>query len=421
MDIGIIGAGAAGLTAAWLLNGNHNVTLFEKQNRLGGHAHTVDVEIDGEMTAIDAGFDFFSQAMWPTFYRLLNILGAPLRRYPVTVTFHDADNRRVYPMPFVRGGRVCWSIFRPDRLSTMLQFRRALRRARPLIAAADTSITVEQFVEGLNLSRSFKDEFFYPLLLAAWCVEMDEFKQFAAYDALKYAVLRETGRFSTFYLTEVTGGTRVYVNALAQALTRDKIKTSADIKLVTRPANRYLVEDAGGAIYEFDHLIVATNAQEACELTRRLDGTEALRRELSEIGYFKGVIAIHGDRRLMPASEKNWSVLNVRHDGAHSSLSVWKRWKSRTPVFKSWVTYEPQPPRPLYFLTTYDHPNINLRYFEAQRSLAALQGRNNLWLAGLYTHDIDSHESAILSAVKVAERLDPQSINLSRLIESGSF
>ncbi|HKE03614.1 MAG TPA: FAD-dependent oxidoreductase, partial [Blastocatellia bacterium] len=154
MDIGIIGAGAAGLTAAWLLNDNHNVTLFEKQNRLGGHAHTVDVEIDGEMTAIDAGFDFFSQAMWPTFYRLLNILGAPLRRYPVTVTFHDADNRRVYPMPFVRGGRVCWSIFRPDRLSTMLQFRRALRRARPLIAAADTSITVEQFVEGLNLSRS---------------------------------------------------------------------------------------------------------------------------------------------------------------------------------------------------------------------------------------------------------------------------
>ncbi|MCI0389640.1 MAG: FAD-dependent oxidoreductase [Acidobacteria bacterium] len=59
MDIGIIGAGAAGLAAAWLLNDNHNVTLFEKQNRLGGHAHTVDFEIDGEMIAIDAGFDFF--------------------------------------------------------------------------------------------------------------------------------------------------------------------------------------------------------------------------------------------------------------------------------------------------------------------------------------------------------------------------
>src|SRR5262249_56867647 len=106
-----------------------------------------------------------------------------------------------------------------------------LRGDRPLIAAADTSIPVEQFVEGLNLSRSFKDEFFYPLLLAAWCVEMDEFKQFAAYDALKYAVLRETGRFSTFYLTEVIGGTRVYVKALAQALTRDKIKTSPALKL----------------------------------------------------------------------------------------------------------------------------------------------------------------------------------------------
>jgi predicted NAD/FAD-binding protein len=421
MDIGIIGAGAAGLTAAWLLNDNHNVTLFEKQNRLGGHAHTVDIEIDGEMIAIDAGFDFFSQAMWPTFHRLLSVLGVPLHKYPVTATLLTTHNRRVYPMPFIRDGKVRWSIFRPARLSTMLQFQRALQCARPLIAAADTSITVEQFVEGLKLGRSFKDEFFYPLLLAAWCVEMDEFKQFAAYDALKYAVLREKGRFSTFYLTEVIGGTRVYINALAQGMTRARIINSADIKSVARPSGRYLVDDASGAVYEFDHLIIATNAREACELIGRLDGTEALRSELSKIEYFKGVIAIHGDRRLMPASEKDWSVLNVRSDGARSSLSVWKKWKSRTPVFKSWITYEPQPPEPLYFSTTYDHPKISLRYFEAQRSLAALQGNNNLWLAGLYTHDIDSHESAILSAVKVAERLDPRSPRLKRLIESRSF
>jgi predicted NAD/FAD-binding protein len=123
----------------------------------------------------------------------------------------------------------------------------------------------------------------------------------------------------------------------------------------------------------------------------------------------------------MPASEKDWSVLNIRHDGARSSLSVWKKWKSRTPVFKSWVTFDPRPPEPLYFSATYEHPKIGLRYFEAQRSLVALQGQNNLWLAGLYTHDVDSHESAILSAVKVAERLDPQSANLKRLIESRSF
>ncbi|MCI0389641.1 MAG: hypothetical protein MOB07_12890 [Acidobacteria bacterium] len=114
--------------------------------------------------------------MWPTFHRLLSVLGVPLHKYPVTATLHTTHNRRVYPMPFIRDGKVCWSIFRPDRLSKMLQFQRALQCAEPLIATADTSITVEQFVEGLKLSRSFKDDFFYPLLLAAWRLEMDEFK-----------------------------------------------------------------------------------------------------------------------------------------------------------------------------------------------------------------------------------------------------
>src|SRR5215813_12185176 len=181
MEIGIIGAGGAGLTAAWLLNENHNVTIFEKENRLGGHAHTVEVELDGKIVPVDSGFDFFARGMWPIFYRLLNILGAPLQEYPVTATLYTTDNRRVYPMPFIRDGKVCWSILKPGTLSTMLQFRRALQCARPLIAAANTSITIEQFTEGLNLSRSFKDEFFYPLLLSIWCVETDEFKQFAAY------------------------------------------------------------------------------------------------------------------------------------------------------------------------------------------------------------------------------------------------
>jgi predicted NAD/FAD-binding protein len=126
---------------------------------------------------------------------------------------------------------------------------------------------------------------------------------------------------------------------------------------------------------------------------------------------------VHGDRRLMPALEKHWSVLNIRHDGVHSALTVAKSWKSEkgTPVFKSWVTYEPRMPEPLYFQATYDHPRVNLNHFQSQKALALLQGRDNLWFAGVYAHDIDCHESAIVSAVKIARRLDPGSRNLRQL------
>jgi predicted NAD/FAD-binding protein len=416
MEIGIIGAGGAGLTAAWLLNDNHNVTIFEKENRLGGHAHTVEVELDGKVVPIDSGFYFFTPAMWPVFSRLLKILGVPVYKYLASATLYTTDNSRVYTMPLIKDGGLNWSIFKPHQLSTMLQFQQALNCAKPIVESANTTITLEQFVESLKLSRSFKDNFFYPLLLAGWCMEMDEFKQFAAYNMLKYVVRRDTGRFSAFYSTEVVGGVRAYVNALAGASTRAKIGLSASIKRITRPADRYLVEDAGGSVYEFDHLVIATNAKEALALIAQLDGAEAARRELSKIEYVKELIAVHGDRRLMPADERFWSVINIRYDGAHSSNSVWKRRAAETPIFKSWVTYETRAPEPLYNLTTYYHPKPTLRYFEAQPALGALQGQNNLWFAGMYTHDVDNHESAILSAVKIAQRLDPRSANLNRLM-----
>jgi predicted NAD/FAD-binding protein len=83
MRIGIIGGGAAGLTTAWLLERDHDVTLFEKDDRLGGHAHTVDIEVDGRPLAVDAGFQFFARSdAYATFNRLLDALDVPRTSYP---------------------------------------------------------------------------------------------------------------------------------------------------------------------------------------------------------------------------------------------------------------------------------------------------------------------------------------------------
>jgi hypothetical protein len=85
----------------------------------------------------------------------------------------------------------------------------------------------------------------------------------------------------------------------------------------------------------------------------------------------------------MPAQEKNWSVVNVRYDGKHASSTVWHPARSKRPVFRGWVTYDEELPSSLYALTTYVHPKVNPRYFQAQKHLLALQGRDHLWLAGL--------------------------------------
>ena len=87
------------------------------------------------------------------------------------------------------------------------------------------------------------------------------------------------------------------------------------------------------------------------------------------------------------------------------------------PIFKSWVTYEQELPQPLYALRTYWHAKINAAYFEAQKGIAQLQGANHLWFAGVYTQDVDSHESALVSALKTARRLAPGSSRLKELTE----
>jgi predicted NAD/FAD-binding protein len=415
LDIAIIGAGGAGLTAAWLLGDAHNVTLYEQESRLGGHAHTVDVELPGELVAVDSGVDFFWPRMWPMFTRLLEVLDVPVRRYAFTATLYATGARRLYQMPLIGAARVHWSTLRPHQLSTMLQFRRALQRARSLVESGDTSVTVAQFVESLDSSRSFKSDFLHPLLLAGWCMEAEDFKQVAAYDPLRYLVLRESRGLGRSFVREVVGGTRAYIRALANTLTRVRIKLTSAIKQVTRPVDRYLVQDANGKAGAFDHMIIATNAREACGLLTRLDGTDDLRRELAGFDYFKTRIAIHGDARLMPPNPRHWSVINVRRDGASSLSTVWKRWSRKTAIFRSGITFETRIPDPLYGEATYHHPRVTPRYFEAQRAVGRLQGRNGLWLAGMYTHDVDCHESAIASAVNIARRLDPASDNLARL------
>src|SRR5215470_5213361 len=113
MRIAIIGAGAAGLTAGWLLNQHHDVTIYEKQNRIGGHAHTVEVEQDGKPVYVESGAEFFSDGMFPTFVALLNNLGVEFQRHPVTASVYATNNRQITVVPPFLNGRTLWSAMRP--------------------------------------------------------------------------------------------------------------------------------------------------------------------------------------------------------------------------------------------------------------------------------------------------------------------
>ncbi len=414
MRIGIIGGGASGLLTAWLLQDHHQVWLFEKEDRLGGHAHTVEVEHNGTAVAIDAAFEFFSESLYPTFARLLRILRVPVHRFPATIALYGMGNGRVHLLPPFRSRPTLRAFLDPGSLVSMLRLRRVVTHAARLVEAGDSSLTIERFLDNLNVSNSYKDRFLYPFLAAGWGVSVEEFRRFSAYNVLKYLVFFQPQNRAEFFWEEIVGGTRAYVEALSNALTKTRIAQPAEICGICRSGGCYVVRLTGGRSFEFEHLVVATNAYEARALLARLDGVAEAQRELGRIEYFKTRIAIHGDKRWMPATRKHWSVLNIRCDSAFPAGTICKPWKSET-VFRSWVTNCGPLPEPVYALHSYYHPKVTPEYFEAQRALAGVQGRRNLWFAGMYTQDIDCHESAVRSAVNVAEQLEPRSANLALL------
>jgi predicted NAD/FAD-binding protein len=268
---------------------------------------------------------------------------------------------------------------------------------------------------GIIASQTVKAEFLWPFFLTQWCVDPAEFKAFSAYNAVKYATRIRGGNTTAPLGISITGGTQAYVKKLAQALTRTTIKISAAITSITRSNEGYVVEKSNGCRTELDHLILATGPHDAQILLNTLLEARERYLELARIECFKTTIAVHSDRRWMPAHEKHWSVVNIRYDGTYASSTIWHPRRSKKPIFRSWVTYDQEIPSSPYAVTTYEHPKVNMQYYQAQKQLLRLQGRDNLWLAGLYMHDIDCHESAVLSAVNIAQKLAPASRNLNKL------
>ncbi len=416
MKVGIIGAGAAGLATAWLLDKDHEIILFERQERIGGHAQTVPISVNGETVPIEAGFEFFNDRMFPYFSHLLKLLGIPVCAYPLSYTF---TSRQGIPfiVPPLHNGNIIWQSLTPSYISTLLQFKYLIHKAHKCISDKDTSITLKNFIEQLHVTRHFKDNFFYPFLAAGWGTSLEDFKTFSAYNVLSWIVKNAPSGLKPILWNDIVFGTTSYITALVQDLTHTHIKLGSAIKHITYTNNSYSIQEENGTTTHVDTLIIATNAHEAIRLLSAIPETEALRSNLATITYFPTTIAIHGDYRFMPLHKSLWSIANIRTTKHYSALTIYKPWKSIKPLFRSWITPDDTYlPEPLYALIKYRHARVDYAYFKAQSVLEEWQGNNQLWLAGLYTTGIDSHESALVSALTIAQQLAPHSQRLHNLI-----
>ncbi|HSW73764.1 MAG TPA: FAD-dependent oxidoreductase [Candidatus Limnocylindria bacterium] len=411
----IVGGGASGLATAYFLENDYEVTLFERRQRLGGHAHTNYFEHEGHIIPVEIGCEFFSRKAFPTFLQLLKILGIATRPCPVNYTFYNAVTNRAVCVPPFRKEGVVWDTLLPGNLINLIQMGYAVHSSRKVIAARDTALTMEQFIDRLWVTDRFKKEFFFPFLAAGWGANPVDFRKFACYNILSWSYVHRMQGLKPYIWEEIVDGVSGYINRIASLSSKTTRYLGTTVERVERTGDGYTLHSSDGRATYCDYLVIATSAYDSQKLLRGVPGMEQVQEKLSKIEYLTAHIALHSDVSVLHPDPKKWSVVNVKYDGSCSRLTVYKRNLGTLPVFRSWVDPQVFVPKNAYIIEPFYHAKPTSAYFAGQKAVKESQGKQNIWFGGLYTHDLDSHESAIVAALKTGQKLAPQAERVRQL------
>lgn len=416
MKIGIIGSGGAGMCAAWLLDEEHEVTLLEKNDYLGGNTHTVRVNINGQEHLVDDGAAWFSPKIYPHLNAFMDLTGVEYDMAPMSLTFHNKLTGNSTCMPPVELQTIYKMFSQRHALPEVLALYKVLNVTSELVKAKNTSITYKEFMQGMSGYTQLKETFLRPLLTALWGSPFSETDGFAMYPMVKYMVSHKPIPFTHYKMKVMRGGCQNYIGTVRAKLNKTGILLKdAVASIMPSEENKMVsVTTSSGKSFEFDHLIIAASAYDTRAILKNSKGFEGAAEILHRFKYYKALLATHSDISLMPPNRSDWSLVNVMSKGTYAASTIWSGKASGTDLFCSYIQ-EGERPQFLHHISEWWLPVETPEFFQTQKQLEPLQGLGKVWFAGDYTHDIGSHEDAIVSAVKAVERVAKTSNRLKAL------
>lgn len=411
MRIAIVGSGIAGMGAAWALQKDHEIVVFEKDSRIGGHSHTVDVDYDGKRIAVDTGFIVYNELNYPNLTALFGELQVPTIPAWMTFGFSSQDGRLEWQGNSIR------SLFAQKRNVLSLSFHRMwldiLRFRRDgltdLHAGRTEGHSLGSYLKANNYSDTFRDNCIIPMGAAIWSSSASEMLAFPAQSFIRFFENHRLFYFDKPAWRTVKGGSREYVRRLVAPFT-NRIRLSTAVAKIERNGETVHITDHRGTVERFDQVILACHSDQALPLLA--DASDAERQTLGPMRYAPNQVYLHRDPSLMPKRKSVWSSWNylARETAAGGAVSV-TYWMNtlqsideRYPLFVS--LNPPKAPAPeLTFRTfTYDHPQFDAAALVAQRRLHMIQGDQRTWFCGAYA-GYGFHEDGLTAGLEVATRL----------------
>ena len=410
--IAVIGAGVSGLGAAWALKDVHDVTVFEKRERLGGHANTVTIDYDGRSIDVDTGFIVFNTLNYPNMTALFENLG--VAHFDSDMSFGFSLDRTLEWSSTGVAGFLAdpMNAVRPSFISMIRDILRFNAQAQQHLAAGSLrGLSLGQYLDQLGLGARFRHNYLLPMGAAIWSSTEAEMQAYPAEAFVRFFNNHRLMHAKRPKWGTVKGGSRVYVKAIKADLDEAGTSFASGAAAVRRTGQGVIVTDARGADHAFDEVILACHSDQALQLLTDADPEE--RDMLAAIPYAPNEAVLHRDQSLVPRRKNARAAWTYLREAGYQGAAVTydmnrlQNIAAETPLY---VTLNPmrQPDPDLTFgRYQYDHPQFTAPGMAAQRIFNRIQGVRRTWFAGAWL-GYGFHEDGLRAGLRAALRLGGQ-------------
>ncbi len=413
--VAVVGAGISGMGAAYALSETHEVTLFEAEPRLGGHARTKLAGKRGDQP-VDTGFIVFNHINYPNLTALFEGLDVPITKSRMSFGASVAGGRIEYGLDGPK------AFFAQRRNALNPAFLRMLRdifrfNAGALIVAQDRSLSIGQLIERMRLGRYFREYYLLPFSGAIWSTPTERIMDFPAHAMLQFfknhALLGYDGQHQWY---TVQGGSIAYVERLGRAMADRgvSIRTGCPVQAVRRDDGGAEVKTHGAEWQRFDEVVFATHSDVTLALLA--DASPQEQADLGAVRYQANDAVLHADESVMPKRRAVWSSWNYAEGpGSAGGLIDITYWMNSLqpiplddPLFVTLNSARPIREDLIHDQVTMHHPVFDMGALEAQARIRATNGTRNTWFCGAWMRH-GFHEDGLATALDVVSALNARS------------
>ena len=407
MKIAIIGSGISGMAASWLLNKEHEIDLYEKNNYIGGHSNTAKVNYNGKEIAVDCGFIVFNHQTYPNLKALFDLLGV------VTKPSHMSFSASIDGGKIEYCGESLATVFCQKKNIFNWQFLLMIKdilkfnKNAAKIIESDKNPTLEHFIDELKMGKYFRKFYLLPMAAAIWSCPLDVIKNYPAKSLIRFFLnhgLLTVSNQPQWYTVE--GGSKEYIKLLCQNF-KNRIFLNSKIEKIKKLSDGKI--EVAGKIY--DKVVLACHSNQALLMIN--DFNNEAKDLLKKIRYQKNSAILHCDENLMPKNKKAWASWNYlksckdqKNQGL--ALSYWMNLlqgiDKNYPLFVTLNSNNKIDPKKIFAEFEYEHPIFDSEAIKAQVEFDKIQGVENLYFCGAYLR-YGFHEDGLLSAINVAKKL----------------